>query len=147
MLCRTRLSVLLLLVEPQAIGCSDGTNGADFLRTGQGQPAITVQVVAVEKQSAVECGLRVATAGALLCFGKAIDLVSRVKYPPIETQYKDFEHCLVESQWLPRWAENLQFHEEPFKALATFEITHPPNGRSILPLSLSIVYSASYARD
>ena len=112
-----------------------------------GQPAIEVQVVAVEEQSAAECGLRVATAGALLCSGKAIDLVSRVKYPPIETQYKDFEHCLVESQWLPRWAENLQFHEEPLRTLPTFDIKHPPKGRSILPLSLSIVYSSSYARD
>ena len=114
-----------------------------------GQPAIKVQVVAVEKQSAVECGLRVATAGALLCSGMAIDSVSRVKYPNIETQYNDFKHCLVEGQWLPRWAEaeNLHFHEEAFGALATFDITHPPKGRSILPLSLSIVYSSSYARD
>ena len=104
-----------------------------------GGPAIEVRVVRVEQQKAAECGCRATTLMALLSSGVGINEARRVKYPSIKTQYADLEHCLVEGQWLPRWAENLQYHDEPYKAAKakTFKIKWPRKGRSILPLSLS----------
>ena len=111
-----------------------------------GQPAIRVHGVRVEKQNADECSCRATTLMALLSSGVAIDIASRVKYPPIETQFTDLQQCLVEGQWLPRWAKNLEYHDKVGVAWS-FRIQWPRKGRycrsNNLCIHLHIILSRS----